>query len=89
MRINARLYDSYEEKFHLVSLINNKNRTEVLKEALDMYFAKLLENKKRNAWEKNQKILAMIAGIVSGPEDGSVNYKKYVAEYLDDKFPNH
>ncbi len=45
MRINARLDDSYEEKFHLVQLINNKNRTEVLKVALDMYFSKLLEKK--------------------------------------------
>lgn len=27
-------------------------------------------------------------GCGEGPEDGSINYKKYVADYLDDKYPD-
>ncbi len=34
MRINARLDDSYEDKFLHVQQANNKNRTEILKAAL-------------------------------------------------------
>ncbi|MBJ6610945.1 MAG: hypothetical protein JG718_11355 [Candidatus Thiothrix moscowensis] len=37
------------------------------------------------AWEKNQKILRMLAGIGSGPVDASVNYKEYIYEYLREK----
>ena len=28
-------------------------------------------------------------GSFDGPEDLSVNYKQYVAEYLDEKYPQH
>jgi hypothetical protein len=87
MRINARLEDSYETKFRLVQQQEHKNRTDILKEALDEYFARKLQDDERAAWEKNQRILKMLAGIAEGPEDSSVNYIKYVQEYLDEKFP--
>ncbi|HRJ53577.1 MAG TPA: hypothetical protein PLE99_12490 [Candidatus Thiothrix moscowensis] len=87
MRINARLEDSYEAKFMLVQQQEHKNRTDILKEALDQYFAHKLQQQEQSAWEKNQRILKMLAGIGNGPEDGSVNYKKYVQEYLNEKFP--
>jgi hypothetical protein len=38
------------------------------------------------AQEKNQKLLETLAGTGHGTADESINYKKYVAEYLDDKF---
>jgi len=53
-----------------------------------MYFSETLKHKEQTALEKNQKILAMISGIASGPEDGSENYKEYVTEYLDKKYPD-
>jgi hypothetical protein len=87
MRINARLEDSYETKFLLVQQQEHKNRTDILKEALDQYFARKLQQEEQTAWEKNQRILKTLAGIGNGPEDGSVNYKKYVQEYLNEKFP--
>lgn len=44
---------------------------------------------------KNQpgvKLKALLAsnftGCAEGPEEGSVNYKKYVADYFDDKYPD-
>lgn len=88
MRINARLEDSYEEKFLHIQKSKNKNRTAILKEALDKYFTEELNQEEQNTQRNNQKILEMIGGITSGPEDGSVNYKKYVMEYLNDKFPD-
>lgn len=39
--------------------------------------------------EPNQKLLNHLGGIVDSTEDGSVNYKQYIAEYLDKKFPQH
>lgn len=39
--------------------------------------------------EPNQKLLDHLGGIVASTEDGSVNYKQYIAEYLDKKFPQH
>lgn len=48
--------------------------------------AAFVENNKSGA-----KLRALLAsdfiGCGSGPEDGSVHYEKYVADYLDDKYP--
>jgi hypothetical protein len=45
--------------------------------------------------EKNKpgaKLKALLGsdfvGCGEGPEDGSINYKKYFADYLDDKYPD-
>lgn len=86
MRINARLDDSYEEKFLHIQKSKNKNRTAILKEALDKYFTEELNQEEKSAWQKNQKILEMVSGIASGPEDLSVNYKEYFHQGLKDKY---
>ncbi|MDD5392060.1 MAG: hypothetical protein PHE17_03470 [Thiothrix sp.] len=86
MRINARLDDSYERKFQLVQQRERKNRSDILKEALDSYFATKLRQDEDEALAKNQKLLQMLGGIMSAPADSSVNYKKYVKGYLDEKF---
>ncbi|MDQ7074218.1 MAG: hypothetical protein Q9O24_03510 [Gammaproteobacteria bacterium] len=85
MRINARLDDSYEEKFHRMQSLQNKNRTEVLKEALDLYFSVELKQAEESAWQRNQKILKKLAGIASGAEDLSENYKTYLDQGLKQK----
>lgn len=86
MRINARLDDSYERKFQVVQQREKKNRSDILKEALDNYFALKLRQDEDEALAKNQKLLQALGGIISAPADSSVNYKKYVKEYLDEKF---
>ena len=86
MRINARLDDSYENKFVLVQQDEGKNRTTILKEALDQYFFKKLENKAMTAREKNQQILEMVGGMASAPEDLSENYKEYLYQGLKEKY---
>ncbi len=86
MRINARLDESYEEKFHLIQQVEHKNRSEILKDALDYYFSMKFKQQEQTAWGKNQKLLKRLGGIISSTEDGSVNYKKYIDGYLNDKF---
>ena len=88
MRINARLDDEYEKKFNEAQRHTGKTRTEILKEALDDYFQAESYQAEQDALAKNRKIVEMIGGIVEGPEDGSVNYKKYVMDYLDEKYPD-
>jgi hypothetical protein len=86
MRINARLDDSYEEKFLQIQKSKNKDRTAILKEALDKYFIEELNQEEQNAWRNNQKILEMVGGIASGPKDLSVNYKEYFYRGLKEKY---
>ena len=82
MRINARIDDSYEQKLRAIHQATDLNTTEIIKQALDLLYEKTALSGK----EKNQALLNKLAGIGNGPADGSVNYKKYVAEYLDEKF---
>lgn len=35
----------------------------------------------------NQQLLKRLGGIIACSEDGSSNYKQYIADYLDKKFP--
>lgn len=88
MRINARLDDSFEEKFLQIQERKQKNRTEILKEALDKYFSDEFRQEVSKTRRNNQKILELSAGVLSGSEDSSTNYKKYVMERLDEKFPD-
>ncbi|RLA25743.1 MAG: hypothetical protein DRQ62_01685 [Gammaproteobacteria bacterium] len=81
MRIIARIDDVYAQKLRTIQQITHLNTTEIIKRALDL----LYEKTELTAKEKNQKLLDKLAGIGTGPKDGSVNYKKYISEYLDEK----
>lgn len=85
MRINARLEDNYEKKFLQLQQLENKNRTEILKDALDCYFAAKLEQKGHEAWEKNQKILSMVGGVAAGDDKLSTDYKERMYAGLKEK----
>lgn len=84
MRITVRIDDSYEQKIKVIQQRTQLNTTDVIKQAIDLMYEKAELSTK----EKNRELLAKLAGIGHGPEDGSVNYKHYVAEYIDEKF-NH
>lgn len=84
MRITVRIDDSYEQKIKVIQQRTQLNTTDVIKQAIDLMY----EKAELSAKEKNRELLAKLAGIGHGPEDGSVNYKRYVAEYIDEKF-NH
>ncbi len=81
MRITARIDESYEQKLKIIQQKTHLNTTEIIKQALDL----LYEKTELTAKEKNQRLLKKLAGIGQGFEDGSINYKKYVADYLDEK----
>jgi hypothetical protein len=84
MRITVRIDDSYEQKIKVIQQRTQLNTTDVIKQAIDLMY----EKAELSAKEKNRELLAKLAGIGHGPEDGSVNYKRYIAEYIDEKF-NH
>jgi len=84
MRITVRVDDSYEQKIKVIQQRTQLNTTDVIKQAIDLMY----EKAESSAKEKNRELLAKLAGIGHGPEDGSVNYKRYIAEYIDEKF-NH
>jgi hypothetical protein len=84
MRITVRIDDSYEQKIKVIQQRTQLNTTDVIKQAIDLMY----EKAELSAKEKNRELLAKFAGIGHGPEDGSVNYKRYIAEYIDEKF-NH
>ena len=84
MRITVRIDDSYEQKIKVIQQRTQLNTTDVIKQAIDLMY----EQAELSAKEKNRELLAKLAGIGHGPEDGSVNYKRYISEYIDEKF-NH
>lgn len=84
MRITVRIDDSYEQKIKVIQQRTQLNTTDVIKQAIDLMY----EQAELNTKEKNRKLLAKLSGIGHGPEDGSINYKRYIAEYIDEKF-NH
>ena len=82
MRITVRIDDSYEQKIRTIQQRTQLNTTDIIKQAIDLMY----EKAELSAKEKNRELLAKLAGIGHGLEDGSVNYKRYVAEYIDEKF---
>lgn len=82
MRITVRIDDSYEQKIRTIQQRTQLNTKDIIKQAIDLMY----EKAELSAKEKNRELLAKLAGIGHGPEDGSVNYKRYVAEYIDEKF---
>jgi hypothetical protein len=84
MRINARLDEIHEQKLLAIQQATSLSTSEIIKQALDLLYERTTLSDK----ERNLKLLEKLGGIGRGPADGSVNYKKYIAEYLDEKF-NH
>lgn len=82
MRINARLDPESEEKIKRIKDVTNKSTTDIIKESVDLYYTQLSCGAKRN----NRKLLKSLAGISSGPEDLSENYKDYLYGELEKKY---
>lgn len=87
MRINARLDEQSEQDLQLIQQTTGETVTQIIKELLAERAEQLREKSKPGA-----KLKALLesdfVGCGEGPEDGSVNYKKYVADYLDEKYPD-
>jgi len=82
MRITAQLDDEYTSKLEFLKRQNGLSTTGVIKLAIETLYA-LRRDKPENTI---QELLASdFVGAWQGPSDGSVNCKKYVMEYLDQK----
>lgn len=87
MRINARLDEQSEKNLQFIQQTTGETVTQIIKILLQERAERLREKNKPGA-----KLKALLdsdfVGCGEGPEDGSINYKKYVADYLDDKYPD-
>ena len=82
MRISARLDDEYMSKLELLKKQNQLSTTAVIKLAIDTLYALRMP---KSGGTIQELLASDFVGIWKGPKDGSVNYKKYVIEYLDEK----
>lgn len=81
MRITVRIDDSYEQKIKVIQQRTQLNTTDVIKQAIDLMY----EKAELSAKEKNQKLIAMLAGTAKGPEDLSTTYKEYLEQGWEEK----
>lgn len=81
MRITVRVDERCEQKIKIIQQETHLNATDVIKQAIDLLYAKVELSTK----EKNRRLLAKLAGVGHGAQDGSVNYKHYIAEHIDEK----
>lgn len=83
MRVNARLDQETENYLRYLQDATGKSCTEIVKASLAHYYQRV----KAQAQNDNRQLLSELAGIAAGPDagDGSVNYKKYIAEAIDAK----
>ena len=84
LRINARLDEQAASDLEFLKNSTHANNTEALKAALHFY-ADFLRNEAQRS--KQALLDSGFIGSFEGPEDLSSNYKKYVAEAIDEKYP--
>lgn len=88
LRINARLDEQTANDLqYLREVMGGKSITDVLKVSLQQ----LAEDYRARAEAKHQREVLKESGLIGcikdGPGDLSVNYKEYLYEYLDKKYP--
>ncbi len=76
MRITARLDEQHVRQLEELQRRFGKTRTQILKEALELYFRTVSGN--RSPRENNRRILERLAGIGEGPEDLAECHKQYL-----------
>ena len=87
MRINARLDEQSEQDLLFIKEKTGETVTQIIKELLTEKAENL--RVKHKPGSKMQALLKSdFVGCAEGPEDGSVNYKHYISEYLDEKLDN-
>lgn len=90
LRINARLDEQTASDLQFLrEMLGDKSITEVLKYSLQQVAQDLRDRMRAKRQKQLWKDSGLIGCIENAPSDLSVNYKKYVAEYLDEKYPQH
>ncbi|MDP1652997.1 MAG: ribbon-helix-helix domain-containing protein [Rhodocyclaceae bacterium] len=87
MRVNARLDDSYQTKIDYIVETCHSSVSDVMRDAIDHYYEAVKAEQVRRV-----RGLDSIVGMAEGvdvPTDLSTNYKKYIGEIIDAKYPQH
>ncbi|MGR9116784.1 MAG: hypothetical protein ACU85E_13545 [Gammaproteobacteria bacterium] len=84
MRVNARLDEKSEQDLRFIKQQTGESVTQIIKELLAEK-ADALRQKQKPGAKMKALLESDFVGCAEGPEDGSVNYKKYIGEYLDEK----
>ncbi|PPD50126.1 MAG: hypothetical protein CTY16_02580 [Methylobacter sp.] len=87
MTITTQLDEQSEQNLLFISQTTGETVAQIIQTLIAERAAQLREGKQPKS--KMQRLLESdFVGCAEGPKDGSVNYKKYIADYLDEKYPN-
>ena len=89
MRITARLDEETERYLQKIRAVKG---LETITDVLKFSLRETAENLEEGAKPGDQMKAFLASGFVGsfeGPEDLSTNYKQYISEYLDEKYPQH
>lgn len=87
MRVNARLDDSYQAKIDYMTETLHLSVSDVVREAIDRYYEAVQADQVRRL--RGLDGIVGMAGSVNAPADLSTNYKKYVGQIIEEKYPQH
>ena len=87
MRINARLDEQSEQDLLFIKEKTGETVTQIIKELLTAK-AEMLRAKHQPGSKMQAFLQSDFVGCAEGPVDGSINYKQYISEYLDEKLDN-
>jgi len=87
-RVTVRLKPALAARLAVAKREQGQSVTEIIEAALEKHLTAAAPRKPRmtllEAFEKNG-----LLGTVDMPPDASRNYKQYISEYLDEKYPQH
>ena len=88
MRVNARLDDSYQAKIDSIVETLNLSVSEVVRNAIDQYYEAVSAERARKR-RGLDSLVGSFEGRPDTPADLSTNYKKYVGQIIEEKYPQH
>ncbi|MDP2795622.1 MAG: ribbon-helix-helix domain-containing protein [Sulfurisoma sp.] len=87
MRVNARLDDAYQAKIDYLAEARHASVSDVVREAIDHYYAAVKAEQARRA--RGLDAIVGMAASTDAPADLSTNYKKYIGQIIEEKYPQH
>jgi predicted transcriptional regulator len=87
MRVNARLDDSYQAKIDYLVDAKHLTVSDVVRDAIDHYFEAVKAEQARRL--RGLDAIVGMAGSQGAPADLSTDYKKYVGQVVEEKYPQH
>lgn len=87
MRVNARLDDSYQAKIDYIAASHQFSVSDVVREAIDHYY-EAVKAEQVSRVRGLDAIVGMAQGVDT-PADLTTNYKQYLGEMVETKYPQH